>query len=84
MLCNLFKLTCYCRLEQLTEHRKRHTGERSYLCSKCGKGYFKQPHLDKHMLTHLKDHLEKPVKLILILLKFCSQKIFFIYIFTYL
>lgn len=35
-----------------SQHKKKFPSERTFLCSMCGKGYYKQNHLDKHLKTH--------------------------------
>ncbi|XP_077291643.1 uncharacterized protein LOC143915089 [Arctopsyche grandis] len=47
------------RTENMSNNKKRQTGERSFLCSICGKGYFKQNHLDKHMENHSNEQVKK-------------------------
>ncbi|XP_037040764.1 zinc finger protein 391-like isoform X2 [Bradysia coprophila] len=49
------------RLDIYVEHQKRHTNLRTHLCPKCGKGFFNQLYLERHIVTHNKDNLEKPV-----------------------
>lgn len=34
---------------------------RTHLCPKCGKGFFNQLYLERHIVTHNKDNLEKPI-----------------------
>lgn len=49
------------RLDIYVEHQKRHTNLRTHLCPKCGKGFFNQLYLERHIVTHNKDNLEKPI-----------------------
>lgn len=48
------------RLDYWFEHKKRHSNDRSSLCTRCGKGFYNQMYLNRHMQTHSRDHLEKP------------------------
>ncbi|KAI8485625.1 hypothetical protein Bbelb_366440 [Branchiostoma belcheri] len=44
----------FARNEELTRHRRIHTGVRPYPCTECGKAFSRKDHLTKHAKTHLK------------------------------
>lgn len=43
---------CFIFRSESSPHKRKSPNERSFLCSTCGKGYYKQNHLDKHLKTH--------------------------------
>ncbi|KAH8346848.1 hypothetical protein KR059_000772 [Drosophila kikkawai] len=43
----------FTRNEELTRHKRIHTGLRPYPCSACGKKFGRRDHLKKHMKTHM-------------------------------
>lgn len=42
----------FIRNEELTRHRRIHTGERPHICTICQKAFTRKDHLSKHMKTH--------------------------------
>ncbi|XP_023209664.1 zinc finger protein 708-like [Centruroides sculpturatus] len=44
----------FARNEELTRHKKIHSGIKSYVCHACSKGFGRKDHLTKHQKTHLK------------------------------
>lgn len=43
----------FTRNEELTRHKRIHSGLRPYPCSACGKKFGRRDHLKKHMKTHM-------------------------------
>nr|KAG5714300.1 hypothetical protein BaRGS_018517 [Batillaria attramentaria] len=42
----------FVRNEELTRHRRIHSGERPYCCGTCGKAFTRKDHLNKHVRVH--------------------------------
>lgn len=47
----------FTRNEELTRHKRIHTGLRPYLCPVCRKGFGRKDHLKKHSKTHDARHV---------------------------
>ncbi|GBO44371.1 Early growth response protein 4, partial [Araneus ventricosus] len=46
-------LKTFARNEELTRHRRIHSGYKPYHCHVCGKSFCRKDHLSKHLKTHL-------------------------------
>ena len=49
----------FSRSDELSRHRRAHTGEKRFACGFCGHRFVRSDHLDKHVKRHLKRIAQK-------------------------
>ena len=49
----------FSRSDELSRHRRAHTGEKRFGCNFCGHRFVRSDHLDKHVKRHIKRMKQK-------------------------
>ena len=49
----------FSRSDELSRHRRAHTGEKKFGCGFCGHRFVRSDHLDKHVKRHMKRIMQK-------------------------
>ena len=50
----------FSRSDELSRHRRAHTGEKRFGCRFCGHRFVRSDHLDKHVKRHIKRMKQSP------------------------
>lgn len=45
----------FSRSDELSRHKRTHTGEKKFACNSCGRRFMRSDHLAKHAKRHLKE-----------------------------
>ena len=43
---------CFSRSDELSRHKRTHTGEKKFACNSCGQRFMRSDHLAKHVKRH--------------------------------
>ena len=52
----------FARSDELSRHRRAHTGDKKFRCSVCGHRFIRSDHLVKHEMRHEKRKMAKELK----------------------
>lgn len=50
----------FARSDELSRHKRAHTGEKRFSCPQCGRGFIRSDHLSKHISRHSNTSRQKP------------------------
>lgn len=53
----------FSRSDELSRHKRTHTGEKKFACNVCGRRFMRSDHLAKHTKRHAKDNASSNVPL---------------------